>query len=152
MRIACDLLSALLRVLLAAVCGVGWVCAQPLAPFKVEAGEIRAPLGGLKGDAARGRAVFLARESNCALCHVLPDGDPRLMGNIGPPLGGVAARFTPGELRLRIVDSIRINPQTTMPSYYRIDGLTRVAPSYAGKPVFTAQEVEDVVAFLSTLR
>ena len=83
---------------------------EGLVPFAVDGDEIRAPLAGLHGDAARGRALFTSRESNCSLCHLLPDGDPRFMGNVGPPLGGIGARLTAGQLRLRIVDSSRIDP------------------------------------------
>ena len=74
------------------------------------------------------------------------------MGNLAPPLGGVGARLGEGQLRLRIVDSMRLNPQTIMPSYYRVDGLNRVAAVWRGKPVLTAQQVEDTVAYLLTLR
>jgi sulfur-oxidizing protein SoxX len=74
------------------------------------------------------------------------------MGNLALPLGGVAARLGEGQLRLQIVDSMRLNPQTIMPSYYRVDGLNQVAATVRGKPVLTAQQVEDVVAYLLTLR
>jgi sulfur-oxidizing protein SoxX len=139
---------------LVAVFGIvgGRADTQALVPFKVRGDSISAPLAGLKGDPARGRALFLSRESNCSLCHLLPDGDPRLMGDVGPQLAGIGTRLTAGELRLRIVDSSRVHPDTAMPSYYRVDGLDRVASAYAGKPVLTPQEIEDLVAFLSTLR
>jgi sulfur-oxidizing protein SoxX len=74
------------------------------------------------------------------------------MGNLASPLAGVGARFGEGRLRLQIVDSMRLNPQTIMPSYYRVDGLNQVAAALRGKPVLTAQQVEDVVAYLLTLR
>jgi len=74
------------------------------------------------------------------------------MGNLAPPLAGAGARLDEGQLRLRIVDSMRLNPQTIMPSYYRVDGLNRVAAAWRGKPVLTAQQVEDTVAYLLTLR
>ena len=74
------------------------------------------------------------------------------MGNLAAPLGGVGARLGEGQLRLQIVDSMRLNPQTIMPSYYRVDGLNRVAATFRGKPVLTAQQIEDVVAYLLTLR
>lgn len=74
------------------------------------------------------------------------------MGNIGPPLSGIGARLSAGQLRLRVVDQSRLNHDTVMPSYYRVEGLTRVAPAYQGKPVLTAGQIEDVVAFLQTLQ
>ena len=77
---------------------------------------------------------------------------PDAAGNVGPPLAGTGARHTVGWLRLRVVDGTRINPDTIMPSYFRTEGLTNVAPPYVGKPVLSATDVEDVVAWLATLR
>jgi sulfur-oxidizing protein SoxX len=74
------------------------------------------------------------------------------MGNVGPPLAGVGARLDAAALRTRIEDSTRLNPDTIMPSYHRVEGLERVAAEYRGKPVLTAQQVEDVVAYLGTLK
>jgi L-cysteine S-thiosulfotransferase len=74
------------------------------------------------------------------------------MGNIGPPLAGVGARLTAGQLRLRVVDQSRIDPRTPMPAYYRTEGLYDVAAAYRGKPILSAQQVEDVVSYLQTLR
>ena len=123
-----------------------------LTPYRVEGDAIRGPLAAVPGDAARGREVVLSRDSNCLLCHAVPDAGARAMGNLAPPLGGVGARLGEGQLRLRIVDSMRLNPQTIMPSYYRVDGLNRVAAPWRDKPVLTAQQVEDTVAYLLTLR
>ena len=103
------------------------------------------------GNAASGRAIVAARETHCVLCHEVP-GLAGPMGNVGPPLAGVGARLSPAELRLRIVDSTRLNPATVMPSYHRVEGLNRVPPELRGKPVLSAQQVEDVVAYLGTLR
>ena len=83
---------------------------------------------------------------------MVPGIGKRVMGDLGPPLSGVGARLSAGQLRLRIVDTQRLNPQTIMPSYYRIDGLNQVGAAWRGKPVLTAQEVEDTVAYLLTLR
>ena len=126
--------------------------AQALAPYRVDGDAIDAPLAGLRGDAAKGRDLALGRESNCLLCHAVPDPGGRPTGNIAPPLAGVGARFSPGQLRLRVVDSTRVNPQTPMPAYYRVDGLNGVAAAFRGKPILSAQEVEDVVAYLVTLK
>jgi sulfur-oxidizing protein SoxX len=117
----------------------------------VEAGAIAAPLAP-RGDAARGRDIVWSRDSNCVLCHAVPDSGGKPMGDLGPPLAGTGGRLTEGQLRLRIADSLRLNPESIMPSYYRVDGLNRVAPQHRGKPVLTAQQVEDVVAYLQTLR
>jgi L-cysteine S-thiosulfotransferase len=110
-------------------------------------------LTGKPGDAKMGQETALSRErGNCAICHVLPASDEKLHGNVGPSLKGVADRLSEGQIRLRVVDARRVNPGSIMPSYFRIDGLKRVAPVYAGKPVLTADEIEDIVAFLVTLR
>jgi sulfur-oxidizing protein SoxX len=103
------------------------------------------------GDAARGRAIAQSRDNGgCVLCHAVPGA--AFAGNLGPPLAGVGARFLPAELRLRIVDSSRIDPATIMPPYHRVSGLAQVAPAYAGKPILDAQQVEDLVAYLATLQ
>jgi sulfur-oxidizing protein SoxX len=129
------------------------VLAQGLGSIAVVGDAIPAPLTGTKGDAARGRAVVVNRQVGlCLLCHSGPFPEERFQGNLAPDLNGAGARWSEGQLRLRIVDSNRLNPDTIMPSYYRIDGLTRVAPPFASKPVLTAEQIEDVVAFLMTLR
>lgn len=121
-------------------------------PYRVAGNAISISLTGTPGDPARGREIVLARDSNCVLCHIVPDADGRAMGNLAPPLNGVGARLSEGQLRLRIVDSQRLNRDTIMPSYYRTEGLNRVAETWRGKPVLTAQQVEDAVAFLLILR
>jgi sulfur-oxidizing protein SoxX len=75
-----------------------------------------------------------------------------MQGTLAPDLKGAGKRWSEGQLRLRIVDAARLNPATVMPPYYRTDGLSRVAASFRGKPVLTAEQIEDVVAFLATLR
>lgn len=115
---------------------------------------IAVPLGGKSGDAARGRALVLDRTvGNCLICHTVPNEAGELFqGTIGPALAGVGARLSAGQIRLRVVDQRRLNPATVMPSYHRIDGLVRVAPRYVGRPVLDAQQIEDVVAYLSGLK
>jgi sulfur-oxidizing protein SoxX len=115
--------------------------------------SIPEPLDGAVGDAARGRALLAAREAaNCVLCHALLPGMVQFAGDVGPPLAGVGARLTAGQLRLRVADIRRVQPQSIMPSYFRVEGLVRVAAPYEGKPILTAREVEDVVAYLGTLQ
>jgi sulfur-oxidizing protein SoxX len=99
-----------------------------------------------------GRAIVVKRESTCLLCHSGPFPDQRFQGDLSPNLGGTGSRWTEGELRLRMVDASQLNPATIMPSFYRIDGLTRVAANFRGKPVLTAEQIEDVVTFLTTLK
>jgi sulfur-oxidizing protein SoxX len=110
-------------------------------------------LTGAKGDPARGRAIVANRQVGlCLLCHSGPFPEERFQGNLAPDLRGAGKRWSEGQLRLRIVDSSRINAATIMPAYHRTEGLVRVAPAYRGKPILTAEQIEDVVAFLVTLK
>jgi len=110
-------------------------------------------LTGAKGDPARGRAIVANRQVGlCLLCHSGPFPEERFQGELAPDLKGAGARWSEGQLRLRIVDSSRINPASIMPAYHRTDGLTRVAPAFRGKPILTAEQIEDVVAYLTTLK
>lgn len=110
-------------------------------------------LSGVQGDPERGRAIVVSRQLGmCLLCHSGPFPEERLQGNIGPDLNGIGARLSEGQIRLRIVDPGRLNPATTMPAYFRSQGLARVAPAFRGKTVLTAEQIEDVVAFLATLK
>jgi len=113
---------------------------------------IPASLTGAKGDPQRGRAIVANRQVGlCLLCHSGPFPEERFQGNLAPDLRS-AARLSEAEIRLRLVDSARVNPQTIMPAYYRAEGLTRVAPSFRGKTILTAEQIEDVVAYLVTLK
>jgi sulfur-oxidizing protein SoxX len=139
---------------------LGWVlsgCAyaaeSPLVSYRIENGQIRASLTHEPGDAARGKTAVLSRDGgNCFLCHSVPDAGETPLGNIGPPLAGVGKRLTAAQLRLRLVDSTRLNRTSVMPAYYRTKDLRQVASAYFGKPLLTAQQVEDVIAYLLTLR
>jgi sulfur-oxidizing protein SoxX len=126
--------------------------ADALAPYRVEGNAIREPLTRVSGDAARGRDILMGRDGNCLLCHAVPETGAQFMGNLALPLSGVGTRLNAGQLRLRIVDSRRVNPDTIMPSYYRVEGLNKVAAAWRGKPILNAQQIEDTVAYLLTLR
>lgn len=113
---------------------------------------IPASLTGAKGDPARGRAIVANRQVGlCLLCHTGPFPEERFQGNLAPDLRE-SARLTEAEIRLRLVDPSRVNPQTIMPAYYRTEGLNNVASAYRGKTVLSAEQVEDVVAYLLTLK
>jgi L-cysteine S-thiosulfotransferase len=152
-----SLLLAAVAVFAAAGANAGIARAQT-APggVKVVGDAIPAPLtgsGAYTGDPARGRAIVTNRQVGlCLLCHSGPFPEERFQGDVAPDLNGVGGRFSAGQLRLRMVDSGRINAATIMPAYYRIEGFTRVAPAFQGKPVLSAEQIEDVVAFLTTLR
>ena len=122
-----------------------------LIPWSGDA--IPVSLTGAKGDPARGRTIVANRQVGlCLLCHTGPFPEEKFQGNLAPDLKGAGSRWSEGQLRLRIVDSSRLNPDTIMPSYYRVEGLVRVAPAFAAKPVLTAEQIEDVVAYLATLK
>ena len=111
-----------------------------------------APLTAQPGDPVRGHKIVTGRDANCLFCHAIPDSSQRFMGNVAPPLGGVASRLDERGIRLRIVDPTRVNPEAAMPAYHRVEGLDSVAIAFRGKPILAAQDVEDVVAYLMTLR
>jgi sulfur-oxidizing protein SoxX len=114
--------------------------------------EIPSSLTGAKGDPARGRAIVANRQVGlCLLCHSGPFPEERFQGNLAPDLRN-AARLTEGRIRQRIVDSGKVNPQSIMPAYYKSEGLARVAPAYRGKTILTAEQIEDIVAYLLTLK
>jgi sulfur-oxidizing protein SoxX len=131
----------------------GTCAAEGLPAYQVVGDGIPASLTGAPGDTARGRAIVLERSRGlCLLCHSGPFPEERFQGDLAPDLAGAGARWSEAQLRLRIVDPRAFNPDTIMPSYYRVDGLERVAPAFRRKPVLAPGEIEDVVAFLGTLR
>lgn len=114
---------------------------------------IETPLTLQPGDPASGRRIVENRAlSACVLCHAGPFPAPHLQGTIGPSLDAVGSRLSPGQIRLRLVDSRKLNPDTVMPPYYVVDGLNRTGHQWQGRPILTAQQIEDVVAFLATVR
>ena len=124
-----------------------------LRSLAVVGDAIPASLTGVKGDPARGRAIVTNRHVGlCLLCHSGPFPEERMQGTLAPDLKGAGSRWSEGQLRLRIVDAARLNRETIMPPYHRIEGLNRVAPALRGKPVLSAEQIEDVVAFLATLQ
>ncbi|MGK9230629.1 sulfur oxidation c-type cytochrome SoxX [Inquilinus limosus] len=137
-------------LVLAALTAMSPAAAQP---YEVEADAIPAFLTGRPGDPARGQALMADRHrSLCSLCHAGPFAPPHQQGTLAPDLRGIGARFSEAQLRLRVVDMKRLVPGSIMPSYYRSDGFERVASAWQGKPVLTAEEIEDVIAYLATLK
>ena len=133
--------------------GAAAVALAAAVNFTVVGDGIPEPLTATPGDAARGRAVVVNRQVGlCLLCHSGPFSEERFQGNMAPDLSGVGARLSEGQLRLRLVDSRRVNPDSIMPAYLRADGHERVGAAWQGKAILSAQQVEDVVAFLRTLR
>ncbi|MEP6840096.1 MAG: sulfur oxidation c-type cytochrome SoxX [Bradyrhizobium sp.] len=126
--------------------------AQALQPYAVVGDAIPEPLTGARGDVARGRALVVERTSTCILCHSGPFPEQRFLGDLAPNLAGSGSRWSEAQLRLRLVDASSLNAATIMPSYYRIDGLQRVGPAWRGKPILSAEQIEDIVAYLASLR
>ena len=129
----------------------GW--AQGSNAPTVVGDAIPGSLTGRPGDAARGRDIVFSRDrGNCAVCHVMPAPDERSHGDVGPSLKGVAGRLSEGQMRLRLVDGRRLNSRSIMPSYYRVDRMARVGPAWRGKPILNAEQIEDIVTYLASLR
>ena len=151
MKCSADMLRGIALALSILISGAAH--AQDLRPYKIENGAINLTLTGKPGDPARGRQIVLERQKGiCLLCHSGPFPEERFQGDLAPSLAGVGSRMNAGEIRLRMVDGTKVNPDTIMPPYYRIEGLNRVAPNFRGKPLLNAEEIEDVIAFLLTLR
>ena len=126
--------------------------AQALRPYTVVGDAIPEPLTNARGDVARGRALVVERSSTCILCHSGPFPEQKFQGDLAPDLSGSGSRWSEGQLRLRLVDAARLNAATIMPSYYRVDGLDRVGTLWRGKPILSAEQIEDIVAYLGSLR
>ena len=130
----------------------GFAAAEELRSYAVTGDAIPMSLTGAPGDAARGRALAVARSSTCILCHSGPFPEEKFQGDLAPSLAGAGSRWSEGQLRLRLVDASRLNAATIMPSYYRVDGLHRVGAAWRDKPILSAEQIEDMVAYLVTLR
>lgn len=138
---------------LALLAGAHASAAQPVVPYAVVGDAVPAPLTAVPGDPVSGRAIVASRQSGlCLLCHQAPIPEERFQGDLAPDLAGAGARYSAGQLRLRIVDPRRVHPQSFMPAFHTAHNPSRIGAAWAGKPILTAQQVEDVVAYLATLR
>lgn len=151
----CKLLSAAAgaAVFAAALCAPQALQAEDLVAYTVVDYAIPEPLTSEPGDVERGRAVAINRQlGNCLSCHAMPIPEQPFHGETGPALYGVGDRYTEAQLRLQVVNAHEVNPESMMPPFYAIEGRHRVAEEFVGKPILTAQQVEDVVAYLKTLK
>ncbi|WP_065756706.1 sulfur oxidation c-type cytochrome SoxX [Bradyrhizobium paxllaeri] len=130
----------------------GLTAATELRDYAVIGDAIPQSLTGAAGDAARGRALVVERSSTCILCHSGPFPEQKFQGDLAPDLSGSGNRWSEGQFRLRLVDASRLNAETIMPSYYRVDGLQRIGTVWRDKPILSAEQIEDIVAYLVTLR
>lgn len=147
--------GALARAIVAALgyFGTAALAQEALRSYTIVGDAIPASLTGAEGNAEQGRSIVVNRQVGlCLLCHTGPFPEERFQGTLAPDLKGTGSRWAEGELRLRMVNASRFNRDTIMPPYYRIEGLARVAPAFTGKPLLSAEQIEDVVAFLVTLR
>ena len=126
--------------------------AADMVKYEIQAFGIQDSLTGKPGDPGNGKKVAISRKlGNCLACHKMPVDEP-FQGDVGPSLMGVAGRYSEAQLRLRVVDPKVLNPMTIMPAFYKADDLERVLKNFQGKTMLTPQQVEDVVAYLRTLR
>jgi len=124
-----------------------------LVPYVIADNGIAQSLTGRHGDPASGLKIAVNRKlGNCLGCHAMPVKDVQFPGNLGPDLAGVGTRLSEAELRLRLVDAKRVNPATSMPGFYKIDGLNGVDKKHLGKPMLSAEQIEDLVAYLASLK
>lgn len=143
---------ALCAGVLGLACG-GAGLAQGIVTYTVEADGIAQPLAGAVGDAQRGRAIVANRQAGlCLLCHRAPIPEERFQGDLAPDLAGVGARYDRAQLRLRVADPRRLHPGSFMPAFHAAHNPSRVGAAWAGKPILDAQQVEDVVTYLASLR
>jgi sulfur-oxidizing protein SoxX len=125
---------------------------QELKPYVVVGDGIPTSLTGAPGEMSRGRALVVERSSTCILCHSGPFPETKFQGDLAPSLAGTGNRWTARQLRLRLVDASRFNPATIMPSFYRVDGFGRVGRAWRDKPILSAEQIEDIGAYLANLR
>ncbi|EEX14185.1 cytochrome c [Citreicella sp. SE45] len=149
---------------LAGVLVAGAALANVVSPDEVtfgEYGEVEASLTGSDGDAEKGREIFSEKsQGNCVSCHALAAlPDVPFQGEVGPVLDGVGGYRSAAEIRGILVNAKKTFEGTVMPSFYKTSGFTRPGDGYTGKapsgpiePILSAQDVEDVVAFLMTLQ
>lgn len=141
--------------LAALLTGIAGVAAADQHPkFKIVDGGVPASLTGQAGDAAAGKKVMINRkQGNCLSCHAISQlSDQPFHGEIGPSLDGVAERYNEAQFRLILANSKMVFEDTIMPAFYRADGYSRTAKKFKGKTILSAKQVEDVVAFLQTLK
>lgn len=146
--------SALASVaLLATGLSFASVSAEELIKYEiVDEKSIPVSLTGVAGDSKAGRATMINRkQGNCLACHAVSDmSEQQFHGKIGPALDGVGDRYSEGELRMLVVNAKQINPATIMPGFYRTEGLHMVIKGFVDKTILSAQQVEDIIAYLKT--
>lgn len=124
-----------------------------VATYTIVGNGIPASLTATPGDMQRGATIVLDRQTGlCVLCHQAPASTEKIHSNIAGNLAGAGSRWTQAQLRLRVVDSRQLDPASIMPAYHRVEGLQRVSATWAARPILDAQQIEDVVAYLVSLK
>merc|ERR1711991_835902 len=106
----------------------------------------------LQGNIERGKKIFISRKVNCLSCHEAPIIEEKFQGNFGPSLSGIGSRYNKEELRLRVIDAKSINPDSIMPSYFKKIKFERTPKEFLNRTILSAQEVEDLVEYLYSLK
>ena len=149
----CKLLTTAAAVAAVASIAATATQAEELVAYQIIDFSIPEPLTSESGDVERGRAVVINRQlGNCLSCHAMPIPEQAFHGEVGPPLDGVGDRLDEGQLRMQVVNSHELNPYSMMPAFYDVVNRYRVAEQFEGKPILSAQQVEDIVAYLMTLK
>ena len=147
------LLFMALAISLGGVVVAGQAIGAPTPSYRVVDGGIPVALTAIPGDAMRGRDIASNRQVGmCQLCHQVPASNDRFQGDIATSLAGAGTRWTASQLRLRMVDSRGVNADSVMPAYFKVDALHRVGATWRDQPILNAQQVEDVVAWLVSLK
>ena len=147
------LLFMALAISVGGILVAGQAIGAPMVAYRVVDGGIPIALTEQTGDATRGRDIATNRQVGlCQLCHQVPGSTDRFQGDIATNLAGAGTRWTASQLRLRMVDSRRVNADSVMPAYFKTDALHRVGASWRDQPILNAQQVEDVVAWLVSLK
>ena len=127
--------------------------AQSSAAYQVRGDTIPEPLTARAGDAANGAKLIADRQrSLCGLCHAGPFSEPHMRGNIAPNLSGVGGRLSAAQIRLRVANIKALNPDSLMPAFLAVADRPDIAEAWRGRSILGAEEVEDIVAYLATLK
>lgn len=129
------------------------VSAQTSATYEVRGDEIPNALAGRPGDPTNGAKLMADRHrSLCILCHAGPFSAPHTQGDIAPSLADVGGRLSAGQIRLRVANIKALNPESLMPAYLKVADRPDIAEAWRGKSILSPAEIEDIVAYLVTLK
>jgi len=137
------------------ISGQAWSAETAPGDVKLVDAEIAASLTGVAGNPEEGAKTLANRRAgNCLACHAVSSlSKEQFHGDVAPPLDGAADRWSVEQLRAIVVDAKQVfSDETMMPGFYSLNVGKNVRTDLVGKTILTAQEVEDVVAYLATLK